>query len=289
MPEPEADTVATVLDARPAAMVDGRTVAWGDLKPIVTELAGARALEETILDRRLEQLAAERGIVLSPDAATAEQRRLLEMLDDDASRALRLLDDLRQREGLGPTRYRKLLRRNAILRALVQDKVSPSADAVDRMYDTMYGETRQVRLLVVPTLAQAERAIIDVAAGAFFGDIVVSRSSDLSASRGGLLAPVSRMDPAYPAALRNAIWRLRGPGDMSSPILIENGYAVVQLVREREASGQPREEVQDRLERLVRLSQERILMDQLARRLVNSQGVTIFDESLKEGWARRQR
>ena len=119
-------------------------------------------------------------------------------------------------------------------------------------------------------------------------------STDASASRGGLLAPMSRLDPSYPAAIRQAVWALDGAGELSDPIMLTNGYAIVQLVREIEAAREadadaPPGANRAELERLVRLSQERILMDQLARRLMAGVSVTIFDDSLQDSWQRARR
>ncbi|MEE9130101.1 MAG: hypothetical protein V3T84_08790, partial [Phycisphaerales bacterium] len=43
--------VSTVVDARPAALVNGRVVQWGELRPLLNEAAGAVVLQEVILDR----------------------------------------------------------------------------------------------------------------------------------------------------------------------------------------------------------------------------------------------
>ena len=43
------------------------------------------------------------------------------------------------------------------------------------------------------------------------------------------------------------------------------------------------------LTRAVRLSQERVLMDQLARTMLDDASVTIFDEELNDSWKRQTR
>jgi parvulin-like peptidyl-prolyl isomerase len=283
---PLGEPVATFVDARPAALVNGRQILWGDLRPALSDLAGAAALRETLLDRRLAELARDAGISVTDDDVAAEQQTLLATLSDDPATALRLLDELRARQALGRVRYDALLRRNAIMRALVRDRVEVDEPAIARLFDAMHGPKRQVRLLVTADLVDAQAARRDIEAGSFFGDVAAERSTDSSAARGGLLAPVSRADPTYPAALQEAIWSLAAPGATSAPVLLENGYAIVQLVREIPADGATLEPEREKLARLVRLAREREQMDALARRILADAHVVIFDDELRESWER---
>ncbi|MHC5022836.1 MAG: peptidylprolyl isomerase [Planctomycetota bacterium] len=275
------------MDARPAALVAGRAVTWGDLRPALNEIGGATALRDYILDRQLEAEIQRTGVIVTEADAAAEQRLLLDTLDVDPDRALRLLDQLRTRQGLGPQRYALLLRRNAMLRALVRDQVTVSSASIDRMYEILHGARRQARLILVPSLSDA-RAVIDrLDAGEPFAEIAVETSTDASAPRGGLLAPIARDDPTYPNAIRRTLWTLE-PGAVSSPILVDGGYAVIQLAREVPWDGTEKQVVRPQLERAVRQSQERLLMDELARRLLRDVSVTIFDDALQESWTRAQ-
>jgi parvulin-like peptidyl-prolyl isomerase len=160
---------------------------------------------------------------------------------------------------------------------------------IERMHDLTYGPKRQVRLITAPNLAEVKEVVERVEAGEAFGDVAVELSTDLSAARGGLLEPVSREDQSYPRALRDAIWALDEPGAHSAPILMNNGYAIVQLVREIEGDDTPVEDVREEMQRLVRLRQERLLMDQLARAVLDDVSVTIFDDSLRWSWRNTRR
>lgn len=282
-PEP----VATVVDARPAALVDGRSILWGELRPMLSEAAGAQVLREVALDRALELAIGEAGIVITPGDMEAERAQLLENLSEDPDIALRLLDDLRARQGLGPARFQALMYRNAALRALVRDRISVTEESIERMHDVLYGPRRQGRLMMLPTLAAAREAIERLEAGAFFGEVAAELSTDISAGRGGLLEPISRYDASYPEALRAALWSL-SEGEVSSPILLNDQYAL--LMMERQIEGEPVDLEAARAEvvKRVRLQQERLLMDQLAREMIANLSVTIFDDSLRAGWQMRQ-
>ncbi|MCP3904805.1 MAG: hypothetical protein GY715_14350 [Planctomycetes bacterium] len=283
------EPVRTLVDARPAAMIEGRGVLWGRLRPILTELAGAQALQEMILDERLAVLVADAPITIEADAVAEEERLLLATLSDDPDLARRLLNDLRDRERLGPNRYPRLLRRNAMLRALVRDDVRITDNDVVQMYDMVHGSKRQVRIITSPDLRTAQAARSRTIDGAHFADVAVELSTDTSASRGGLLAPFSRHDPTYPGAVRQAVWNLDVPGALSDPILLDNGYALVRLERELPGSGIAIGDVEDRMRRLARMRRERQLMDRLARREVGVAQVLIFDEGLNASWERLAR
>ncbi|MCA9290745.1 MAG: hypothetical protein KDA25_06430, partial [Phycisphaerales bacterium] len=183
---------STVIDARPAAIVNGRTVTWGELRPALNELAGAAALQEHILDRELAGLLAGAGLVIGEADTSRERRRMLDALDADPETAIRLLRELRDRDGLGDARFASLLYRNAALRALVAPEVRVTEDAVQEMFEVLHGAKRQVRVMVVPTFAVAERMLQRLQAGESFADLAVAHSTDSSAPRGGLLEPISR-------------------------------------------------------------------------------------------------
>jgi hypothetical protein len=279
---------ATLIDARPAALVEGRVVDWGELRPLLSEAAGADALQEVILDRMLAPALADAGVVITRDDLGAERALFYEMLSPDPNVAARLAKELRARQGLGPNRLEGLLRRNAGLRALVRDQVEVADEAVRRMHEVVHGPKRQPRLMILPTLAEARSAISRVNAGEPFTDVALEVSTDASAARGGLLEPISRADASYPQALRETLWGLE-PGELSPPILLGDRYAVLTLARVVEGDGADLESVRPQLERQVRLSQERLLMDRLARQLLAEANVTIIDDAVKWSSDNRKR
>ena len=155
------------------------------------------------------------------------------------------------------------------------------------MYDIAHGPRRQARLIIAPGLNDAQAAINRVNAGELFADVAVEVSTDTSAARGGLLEPISRADASYPQVMREALWALV-PGELSRPVFLSDRYAVLSLVRVIDADGADFSAVRPDLERLVRLNQERILMDDLARRLLTEATVTIIDDEIKWSWDSRK-
>jgi hypothetical protein len=277
----------TMVDARPAALVEGRIVDWGELQPLLNEAAGGAVLAEVVLDLMLARELDDAGMLITAADVDAERALFYETMSEDPDVAARLARQGRARQGLGPTRLDRLLRRNAALRALVRDQVEINDEAVRRMYDIVHGPKRQARLIIAPTLNDAQAAINRVNAGELFADVAVEVSTDTSAARGGLLEPISRADASYPQVMREALWALV-PGELSRPVFLSDRYAVLSLVRVVDGDDADFHAVRPDLERMVRLNQERILMDDLARQLVAEASITIIDEEVKWSWDARQ-
>jgi parvulin-like peptidyl-prolyl isomerase len=282
-------------------IINGEAVSWDALRPAMVEAAGAVALEEAALDIALRDALGARGVrmadldldaeraILIEQLATAAPARMLAANESRADRGERLLAQLRAARGLGAERFEGFLRRNAALRLLVRDAVVLNESVVRQSYELQYGERIPARILVVDTIADATRALERIDAGEPFSEVAALVSTDESASRGGLLEPVSPVDPTYPSAIREALARL-APGEHSPPIAIDTGVAI--LRREASDAADPvdrpaLDSVRDSLERDARLRQERILMGEKARELLDGSRITIFDDALDSAWRRR--
>ncbi len=279
----DSSAVADGESVRAAAMVDGEPIDRNEVWASLAESAGAEALREVVLDRGLRRELERRSLSVGAAQTEAERSFLLESLATDPQTAARYVVELRRREGLGPTRFASLLWRNAAMRLLVRESATVSPEAVLTAYDMAAGPKRQVRLIAVSTLADADQILLLIRNGSSFADLAVNRSNDSSAVRGGLLEPFSRRDPSYPESLRVATFAL-APGGVSEPILLPQGYVVLSLVREIPATGETLEAMRPRLELAVRQTQERLLMDQFAQRLLRESRVTVFDDALNSSW-----
>jgi hypothetical protein len=279
---------ASVVDARPAALIGGRVVTWGELRPALNDLAGGTALEEWILDQQLASRLEQAGIVIGERQTDRERAIVLGALSPDPDRAARLLLALRERAGLGEARFAALLWRNAALRALVAGEVRVTTEAIEQTFQMVHGPRRQGRVIVVAGLREAQQALEEVQEGALFAEVAARHSIDQSAARGGLLEPISRADARYPEALRQALWSLQ-PGEVSAPLLLDGQYALVMLVDEIPASGVSQDQVAAEINALARLQQERLAMERLSRALMADVSPVIFDEALQASWQRRRR
>lgn len=279
------------VEDRPAVLIDGAALAWDDIRPALAEAAGATVISELVLDRALARECAANGIRVS-EADLERERGLLDQgLEAEArggSSGEGALSRVLARRGLGPARFAALLRRNAMMRALVAPQVVLSPSAVEQAYRLRFGEQRRVRLIITRTLAEAEAAAARVRAGESFAAVAAEASTDPSADRGGWIDPVSAEDESYPLALRRAAMETPEAG-LSAPFLLEGGAGLLRteaVIPAREPAG-GFESVRAELERDVRTRQERLLMNSLARRLLAAAQVNVLDPALAWSWDRR--
>ncbi len=298
---PSTALAAGVAGQRPAALLDGAAVEWSALLPALVEAAGGAVLQEHVLDTRIEAEAAARGIALAEADLAAERERIrlalaagpgalrLGALDSDQSE--QAMEAVRRARGLGERRFAALVRRNALLRWLVQADVAVDAGAVELAHAVQHGPRLRVRLITVATHAEAQAARARLADGSVdlptrFAALARAISTDASARAGGSLGAISPADPAYPMVLRQAAEAGAAmPGGELSPVLaLERGYGLL-LVEERlPGTGVSIEAARTELERQARLRAEREAMDRLAADLLARPGLTIFDRALERSW-----
>ncbi|MCK4872775.1 MAG: peptidyl-prolyl cis-trans isomerase [Phycisphaerales bacterium] len=261
------------------ALADGQAITWDTARPLLSEAAGGDIIAEIVLHRALRRECQDRSITIGDTEIERERRLLLAQLHEDGDTAAQLLEEVRARRRLGPRRYARLLERNAALRALVADDVPVTATALGQAYDLRYGDRYEIRLIVTASLQDMATAQERIEAGTPFGEVAAALSTDLSAQRGGVLDPISAADPAYPAAIRDAMTTLR-VGEVSRPLGLEHGYAIIRLESVVQGEKPPMEEVEASLTDSVRLHQERLRMNELARSLVATADVSVLEPGI---------
>jgi parvulin-like peptidyl-prolyl isomerase len=271
-----------------AAYVRGEAVTWSQLQEPLAEAAGGQVLAEWVLDRALARRLAERGLKVDDQAIAFERQMLLEGLSENADEAARLLRELRDNRGLGPRRFDQLLARNASMRLLVRDEVPVSDDAVREAFDLAYGPRYETRVIVVASAAEAARIARQAREGASFIDLALQHSTDASRAQGGLLPPISLADVTYPDAFRTVLRSLE-PGQVSSPIALGNGFALLKLERKTQAADVKLDDVQEVLRQRVRRRDEALAMQRLARTLLEESDPVILNPTLQAGWQQQRR
>lgn len=265
------------------ALVQGRAVTMSDLKPALLEAQGGQALAEFVLDQMLERRLAESGQKLTPELLDAEQMQFLSTLAPDPNQAKKLLEEVRKRRGLGPQRFAAFMRRNAALRLLAQPRVQVTDAMIRDAFELRYGEQYEARLITAATLPQAAELARRAREGESFMDLAIAHSTDSSKSQGGLLPPIRLADPTFPLVMRQALPRL-ALGQVSDPLMLEQGFAVLRLERKIERQKVQLDDVKQELQRQVRLEQERQAMQSLARELLSAAEVVVLDPALNASW-----
>lgn len=287
---------------RPAAVLDGQAIGWPEVAPLLAEAAGAIVIEEVILSRALEQACRDQSIVVGDPEVGFERDLLLTSLSRAAqvpvSEGERLVRDVRISRGLGERRFAGLLRRNAMLRAIVRKAAGPagvvvSPEDVDQAFALRHGTRIRARLILVRTQEEIADVSRRLAAGESFSDVAARLSADPSRLRGGLLDPISPADPSYPVAFRRAIEDTE-PSAVSSPVMVtwDNlpGFAIVRIEERLPPSGTDAASVSKELEEEIRAVRERALMDRVARSLIETEAarLSVLDDALEWSWRSRR-
>ena len=266
--------------SRPIAMVERERITIAEIEPKLLEAVGGRIVKEYVLDVTLARTAARANIVINAADLERERAMLVTNLANDPDRGERLLEELRRRQGLGPIRFEALLRRTALLRRLVAEDVVISDAARQGAHDLRHGPKRTTRIIAVEDLRTAADAQARLDAGSPFATVAIESSLDASAARGGLLAPISRLDPSWPAAFRRTVFEME-VGGRSDPIQVDGRILLVRVESETPATGVTFEAGKTVAEADARLAVERLLMDRLARRLTPEDQIDALDPSLR--------
>jgi len=282
---------------RPVALMAEAAITWDDIRPRLTEAAGGPVLEELVLERMLERECRQRGIEITARELAAERDLLAQAFaitgaapGRDRAAGERVLAQVRRERGLGEVRFAALLRRTAMMRRLVQPEVAVTPGAIQLAYEIRYGERFRVRLMTVGSAREAMRLIERLREGESFEALAMEVSTDVSSVRGGLIEPISPEDPAWPLALRQALRTMTVGEVRGSPVALETGFAVLRLEeRLAPATDRPAPElVRSDLEQEVRVRQERLLMNRLARRLIAEAPLSVVDTALRTAWEERR-
>ena len=268
---------------RPVAMLEGEAITVEIMQKRLFEHAGAETLRELKLEHALKNALDEASLLIEAQALEHEEDLLLQRLSDDENAARRLLSDLRANEGLGSVRYQALLWRNAALRALVQDDIVIGEPLLKRLHHMQHGPRVVVRLIVVPTLQEAEELHTRIEAGEAFAELAATRSIDSSRNRGGLLDPISLQDPAWPPALRSAL-EDAAPNEVTEILFLDDRFAIARVDSIVASDGTSLESSRAELINMARLTQERIKMAALAGRLGNLPNLRVLDPTLRKSW-----
>jgi len=273
------------------AYIDGRPATRSALYTLLAEAHGGEALSELILDRAVPRRLEAEGLALTQADLDAERERLMAGLAEDRDQAARLFSEMRDRLGLGQTRYEAMVRRNAGLRKLVADGVRVTEPAIRQAYQRRYGERYQARLITAGNAATLGRLRRRVLEGASFTDLAIAHSTDPSAAQGGLLSPISPADASYPKAVREALPKLSTdsePARLSPVIALAEGYALLRLEAVTRPEAPAYAEVRAALRAEVRRELERVRMQQLTRAILEDADVVVLDPALAEAWDRHR-
>jgi foldase protein PrsA len=312
---PEPAPQASVTPEEPAAAPTGAPPAVTD--PIVARVEGVKITQselvkplmashglQTLLNLvQLEMASADAarlGLTVSDaDVQTEESRTLKRMFEDTASAAVAgavsakppdeseypaLLEQFLQRRNMSRGDWNLLMRINATLRKLAEPRARGAIgdEQLNEAFRQLYGEKAQVLHIQCANLQEVAEAKRRLDEGEAFEDVAraVSRNAR-TGPLGGELPPFTRQSQ-YPEAFKDAAFTLK-PGQVSDPVMADNAYHMIKLIRRIEPSVIKFEDVKEGLradleERLIQQLTQEIRADLSTRA---QRGLKIEEPTLK--------
>ncbi len=256
-------------------LINGEPVTWATLNPLLAEASGREIVRELALESALRRELKTRGLQIDDSALKQEHARWIDMLGPDL--AAETEASIRLRRGLGPERFRRMLWRNAALRALLDPAETTISDDEVRLAKSIrFGRRYAVSIVTVPDADAAvdiSRTARESSSGATAGLWAGALRHGVQ-PRSAVLSPV---DPAVPDALRRAV-ASTPVGRASGVVAVEDGYAVV-LVHASVPADESRSD-DLAIRNMIRLRKARAAMERLAERLVSEIDVHVLDRSL---------
>ncbi len=266
-------------DPRYPLIINGTPVRWAELQPVLAELAGDQAVQEIVLNRVLDREARERGLDITNADLAAERARLADIAQSEGVGGL---DAFLRARGLGPARLESLLRRNAVLRKLV-DAPEPTPAQIEQDLAIRFGGSVRARLIITTTerdAAEARQRVLASPAGPAAGmaEAATEWSIDPSAALGGLIPDARPADPRWAESIAEQL-RTLPPGEIGPVVAFPGGFAVT-LVESRTGARTPT--AAERTAAATARAQQLELdaMRALAQRLARRADLAVLDEHL---------
>ncbi len=141
-------------------------------------------------------------------------------------------------------------------------------------------ESFHIEQIIVTTLDEANQLLSELNNGSNFNTLAKELSMDvLSASNGGDIGFVSENDYAIDAAILKEAGTLE-LNEISSPIELDEGYAVIRVIEYKEETQIPLEEVKGEIRRELALKQVDSLPE-ILKQLKEDIGVEVYDSTIE--------
>ena len=268
------------------ASVNGQPVYMAELYAALLRGQGLEIGQELIASEVVRQEARKRGVSATEADVQAEHNRLLAQqwpdIPDQEQRDRALAEFLAKR-GSSRVRWEIICRGNALLRKMAEPNAIVTEEMLQAEYADQFGRKVEVRHIEVESLDVAERVMKALKAKADFADLAKRLSKNPSASRGGLLPPMTRTGPGEPAqVIRDVAFNLKEPGEVSEPVKVGYAFHLLQLVRFIEPTTAPSEEAKVKIRTALRQKLIQVRMQRMMYDLMTAAKYEFVDPVLRE-------
>ncbi|MEW9672700.1 peptidyl-prolyl cis-trans isomerase [Ammoniphilus sp. 3BR4] len=246
----------TLMGARKIADVGNETITESDWTNELKRHYGKMVLENMI-DRQVVLLQAQQnGVVVTEQELEAE----LQKLEDRYVSSEDFFGAIRQDMGLSPEELKNELRHYLLLEKLATADIEISDQELFHHYEENRAKYNQpplarVSAIYVDDQAEAEQVISELNKGADFQTLAKERSREIySSASGGDLGWISLLGGDVEQEIVDVAVILQ-ENQVSRPIALEKGFAVIKLHKKKEAVTRTFDDVKDEIKRELALNQ----------------------------------
>ncbi|MFP4105848.1 MAG: peptidylprolyl isomerase [Phycisphaerae bacterium] len=252
--------------------VGGEPIYMAALDRLILPAHGLSAAQQLIATEVVRQEAEKEGISVTDEEVRQQNRRTMEKLFPSATgpnQRQRLLRQLLQRQRVSEAQWQLTMRRNALLRKLVVDRIRVTEKELDREFGRKYGRQLIIRHIQTATLNDAQKVISEAKKpGADFAELAKQYSTNPSGKTGGLLGPVTAESYNILPAIKSTALQMDTPGEISDPVQVGTAFHVLKLERIEEPKDVKLAEVREEITRDVRYRKSAALQQTLLKRLI---------------------
>ncbi len=296
-PTGEGQARDTISREPPIATVDGQPIARRRVVDLLLRSHGVGVLEQLIVLDAAERLATDKGLSITRADLDREYDHALRQLTDplatvtpesfDRAAAERVLENVLARRNISREEFLTGVRRNALLRRIVESEQAFTDEQLRQEYDRRYGRRVRIRHIQLATPAEVGRVEDRLATGDAFDELARRFSAnEASARRGGLLKPFSARDEDLPRLLRDVAFGL-APGEVSSAARVGDWYHLIKLVEALPAENVDFPQVRTELEQRLRDRLTGPAMRALYERLFQEATIRIHDPVLQQAFGEK--
>lgn len=236
-PHPSVPPDKEATDQKVVAIVGGKTIRYGELMTRLADKHGAELLNQLMDREAIRQEAEEVQVTVSRGEIENELSRMQQGYEseNDFYKSMKDQLGLSKSELSEDVYYKLLLERLATRKVTVTDA---EVQTYIKEHPEEFKSFVQYHLLKaeLKTKEEANQFIVDLNKGFDFGVLAKERSLDTgTAKSGGDLGFVEETDPFIAPFLIQAA-RTMKPNEVSKPIPVKNGYAVIQLLSKKETN-----------------------------------------------------
>jgi len=280
---------STISTNKAIAQINGLPISKKEFLRILYASSGMRVLRQFIGLKLAEDLANQKGIVLTDADFEKELIRIVSSLGPkkDASGReltyddrLRILNVILKQKGLSYDEFLIGVKRQAYFKAIARKNMKITKKMLQREYQKAYGPKVNIRAIVVTSLKLAQKLYEELQNRGNFEQFArqysILPSGPLS---GGLIENVSQYDPRLPALVVECALKLSS-GKISSPIRVDDRVWIIKIEKQIPVSKVKYEKVKAELLKKVRNELEMQIAQQLEIELLKKANIKIYDKQL---------